>query len=155
VPGARLGRQFGGLLCAGHHPRRSRHHELLFERFISESRDEPPDIDVDFEHERREEVIQHIYDRYGRHRAGLCATVIHYRPRSAIREVGKVMGLSEDVTSALANTVWGSWGDRCRPRQRARPGWTQDRPAMARTIRLAEQMIGMPRHLSSMSAASS
>jgi len=73
-------------------------HSLLFERFISEERKEPPDIDVDFEHERREEVIQHIYTKYGRDRAGLCATVIHYRPRSAIREVGKVMGLSEDVT---------------------------------------------------------
>ncbi|MEQ9199038.1 MAG: PHP domain-containing protein, partial [Rhodospirillales bacterium] len=85
-------------------------HELLFERFVSEERKEPPDIDVDFEHERREEVIQHIYQRYGRDRAGLCATVIHYRPRMAIREVGKVMGLSEDITAALAGTVWGSWG---------------------------------------------
>ncbi|KPQ27660.1 MAG: error-prone DNA polymerase, partial [Porphyrobacter sp. HL-46] len=76
-------------------------HQLLFDRFISEERKEPPDIDVDFEHERREEVIQYIYRKYGRHRAGLCATVIHYRPRMAIREVGKAMGLSEDVTSAL------------------------------------------------------
>src|SRR4029078_7795816 len=68
--------------------------ELLFERFISEERKETPDIDVDFEHERREEVIQHIYEKYGRDRAGIAATIIHYRPRSAIREVGKVMGLS-------------------------------------------------------------
>ncbi|MCX7864265.1 MAG: PHP domain-containing protein, partial [Novosphingobium sp.] len=82
-------------------------HALLFDRFISEERKEPPDIDVDFEHERREEVIQYIYRKYGRHRAGLCATVIHYRPRMAIREVGKAMGLSQDVTSALARTVWG------------------------------------------------
>jgi error-prone DNA polymerase len=67
---------------------------MVFERFISRHRGEPPDIDVDFEHERREEVIQWIYDRYGRHRAGLCATVIHFRSRAAIREVGKVMGLS-------------------------------------------------------------
>ena len=81
--------------------------DLLFERFISEERKEPPDIDVDFEHERREEVIQHIYQKYGRDRAGIAATVIHYRPRSAIREVGKVMGLSEDVTAALASTIWG------------------------------------------------
>jgi error-prone DNA polymerase len=81
---------------------------LLFERFISEERKEPPDIDVDFEHERREEVIQHIYQKYGRDRAGIAATVIHYRPRSAIREVGKVMGLSEDVTAAIASTHWGS-----------------------------------------------
>ena len=67
---------------------------MVFERFVSEARDEPPDIDVDFEHERREEVIQYIYDRYGRHRAGLCATVIHYRGKRAIREVGTAMGLS-------------------------------------------------------------
>jgi len=84
--------------------------DLLFARFVSSNRNEPPDIDVDFEHERREEVIQYIYERYGRHRAAICATVIHYRPRSAIREVGKVLGLTEDVTGALAGTVWGSWG---------------------------------------------
>ena len=123
-------------------------HELLFERFISEDRDEPPDIDVDFEHERREEVIQHIYDRYGRHRAGLCATVIHYRPRSAIREVGKVMGLSEDVTSALANTVWGSWGGSMKAADSGQAGLDLADPHLVRTIRLAGEMIGMPRHLS-------
>ena len=74
--------------------------DLLFERFISADRGEPPDIDVDFEHERREEVIQYLYTRYGRDRAAICATVIHYRPRMAIREVGKAMGLTEDVTAA-------------------------------------------------------
>src|SRR5271169_3663144 len=84
--------------------------DLLFARFISANRGEPPDIDVDFEHERREEVIQYIYGRYGRHRAAICSTVIHYRSRRAIREVGKVLGLTEDVTSALAKTVWG-YGD--------------------------------------------
>ena len=120
--------------------------ELLFERFISESRDEPPDIDIDFEHERREEVIQHIYDTYRRERAGLCATVIHYRPRSAIREVGKAMGLSEDVTAALANTVWGSWGEDLNHAPETGLNLRDRRLAM--TIRLAEQMIGMPRHLS-------
>ncbi len=122
--------------------------ELLFERFISLDRDEPPDIDVDFEHERREEVIQHIYAKYGRHRAGLCATVIHYRPRSAIREVGKAMGLSEDVTSALAKTVWGSWGTSMDEANSREAGVDLSDPLMSRTIRLAEQMIGMPRHLS-------
>ncbi len=121
--------------------------ELLFERFISIDRDEPPDIDVDFEHERREEVIQHIYEKYGRHRAGLCATVIHYRPRSAIREVGKVMGLSEDVTASLAKTVWGSWGTSMGEANSQEAGVDLTDPLMARTIRLAEQMIGMPRHL--------
>ena len=120
--------------------------DLLFERFISESRDEPPDIDVDFEHERREEVIQHIYTKYTRDRAGLCATVIHYRPRSAIREVGKAMGLSEDVTAALANTVWGSWGEDLGHAGQA--GLPKGDKRLAMTIRLAEQMIGMPRHLS-------
>ena len=74
-------------------------HDLLFSRFVSEERNEPPDIDVDFEHERREEVMQYIYRRYGRHRAAIAATVIHYRPRSAVREVGKVLGMSEDVTA--------------------------------------------------------
>ncbi len=122
------------------------HHELLFERFINAKRDEPPDIDVDFEHERREEVIQHIYETYGRDHAALCATVIHYRPRSAIREVGKAMGLSEDVTAALANTVWGSWGEDLGHAGETGLDLTDRRLAM--TIRLAEQMIGMPRHLS-------
>ena len=122
--------------------------EMLFERFISIDRDEPPDIDVDFEHERREEVIQHIYDKYGRHRAGLCATVIHYRPRSAIREVGKVMGLSEDVTAALAKTVWGSWGTSMGEANSTEAGVDMTDPLISRTLRLAEQMIGMPRHLS-------
>ncbi len=122
--------------------------ELLFERFISEERKEPPDIDVDFEHERREEVIQHIYDRYGRERAGLCATVIHYRPRSAIREVGKVMGLSEDVTSALAKTVWGSWGSEVDEDKVMEAGLDLADPHLKRVIWLADQLIGMPRHLS-------
>ena len=96
---------------------------LLFSRFVSAERNEPPDIDVDFEHERREEVIQHIYDRYGRHRAGIAATVIHYRPRSAVREVGKVLGLSEDVTARLTSTVWGSFADRMETRRFADAGY--------------------------------
>jgi error-prone DNA polymerase len=122
-------------------------HALLFERFISEERKEPPDIDVDFEHERREEVIQHIYKKYGRHRAGLCATVIHYRPRSAIREVGKVMGLSEDVTSALAKTVWGSWGTDIGESHASEAGVDLSDPLLRRILIVARQMIGMPRHL--------
>ncbi len=121
--------------------------DLLFERFISEERKEPPDIDVDFEHERREEVIQHIYDTYGRNRAALCATVIHYRPRMAVREVGKVMGLSEDITTALSKTIWGSWGREVGAKEAAEAGIDLSDPLMARTIKLADQMIGMPRHL--------
>ncbi|QNE04555.1 error-prone DNA polymerase [Croceicoccus marinus] len=123
-------------------------HALLFDRFISEERKEPPDIDVDFEHERREEVIQHIYEKYGRHRAGLCATVIHYRPRMAIREVGKAMGLSEDVTSKLAGTVWGGWGREIGEAHVAETGMDISDPHLRRVLALTQQMIGMPRHLS-------
>ncbi|MEL1250410.1 error-prone DNA polymerase [Aurantiacibacter gilvus] len=122
-------------------------HQLLFDRFISEDRNEPPDIDVDFEHERREEVIQYLYRKYGRHRAGLCATVIHYRPRMAVREVGKVMGLSEDVTSALARTVWGSMGREIGAKHVSEIGMDLADPHLKRVLKLTEQMIGMPRHL--------
>ncbi|WP_324827586.1 error-prone DNA polymerase [Qipengyuania zhejiangensis] len=123
-------------------------HALLFDRFISEERKEPPDIDVDFEHERREEVIQYIYGKYSRHRAGLCATVIHYRPRMAIREVGKAMGLTEDVTAALAKTVWGGWGREISEKHAAETGMDVTDPHLKRVLKLTEQMIGMPRHLS-------
>jgi error-prone DNA polymerase len=120
----------------------------LFERFISEERREPPDIDVDFEHERREEVIQHIYEKYGRDRAGIAATVIHYRPRSAIREVGKVMGLSEDVCAAIASNYWGSMEAEVAEERAKDAGLDMNDPHLKRTMKLAEQLIGMPRHLS-------
>ena len=123
-------------------------HEVLFERFLTMERDEPPDIDVDFEHERREEVIQYIYRKYGRHRAGLCATVIHYRPRSAIREVGRAMGLSEDVTSRLAGTVWGSFEGEVGDDRVREAGLDLSDPYLRRVLAVARQMIGMPRHLS-------
>jgi len=122
--------------------------DLLFERFISEERREPPDIDVDFEHERREEVIQHIYEKYGRNRAGIAATVIHYRPRSAIREVGKVMGLSEDVCGALASTIWGHMEAELEDARANDAGLDLSDPHLKRTVKLAEQLVGMPRHLS-------
>ena len=122
--------------------------DLLFERFISEERREPPDIDVDFEHERREEVIQHIYEKYGRARAGIAATVIHYRPRSAIREVGKVMGLSEDICGALASTIWGSMDPQLEDARANDAGLDLSDPLLRRTMKLAEQLVGMPRHLS-------
>ena len=121
---------------------------LLFERFISEERKEPPDIDVDFEHERREEVIQHIYQKYGRDRAGIAATVIHYRPRSAIREVGKVMGLSDDVTAAIAATHWGSMEGHIAEERVGEAGLDFSDPHLRRVVALASQLIGMPRHLS-------
>ncbi len=123
-------------------------HRLLFARFISENRGEPPDIDVDFEHARREEVIQHLYARYGRERAALCATVIHYRPRMAIREVGKVLGLTEDVTAAIADTVWGAWGKDVPDRHVREAGLDPDNPALRQALDLAHQLIGFPRHLS-------
>ena len=87
---------------------------MVFERFVSDARDEPPDIDVDFEHERREEVIQYIYRRFGRERAGICATVIHYRGKRAIREVGAAMGLSRDTVAALSSQIWGWAAASCR-----------------------------------------
>jgi len=123
-------------------------HDLLFERFLSSNRDEPPDIDVDFEHERREEIIQYIYDRYGRHRAGIAATVIRYRPRSAIREVGKVLGLTEDVTARLASTQWGSWGSAISRRQVEQAGLDATNPMIGRAVRMAARLLGFPRHLS-------
>ena len=123
-------------------------HNVLFARFISEERKEPPDIDVDFEHERREEIIQHIYQRYGRDRAGLAATVIHYRPKSAIRDVGKVLGLPEDITAALSGTQWGSWGSEITRNQVRQAGLDPDNPSIIRAVGFARRLIGFPRHLS-------
>ncbi len=122
--------------------------DLLFERFISKERLEPPDIDVDFEHIRREEVMQYVYRRYGRHRAAIVATVIHYRPRSAIRDVGKALGLSEDVTAALADTVWGSWGKGLNDMQVKQAGLDPANPMIALAVELATELIEFPRHLS-------
>src|SRR5690606_25204965 len=121
---------------------------LLFSRFVSAERNEPPDIDVDFEHERREEVIQHIYDRYGRDRAGIAATVIHYRPRSAVREVGKVLGLSEDVTARLTSTVWGSHASEMEAQRVANAGFDPEAPELARLQWIVGQLLNTPRHLS-------
>ncbi len=127
--------------------------DLLFERFMSAERREPPDIDIDFEHERREEVIQYIYRRYGHDRAAIAATVIHFRSRRAVREVGKVMGLSEDTTAALSAESWnpgaGEWGEVPWPDERlAAIGLDPASPALARTIALAREIMGFPRHLS-------
>jgi len=123
-------------------------YDLLFSRFVSEERKEPPDIDVDFEHERREEVMQYIYRRYGRERAGIAATVIHYRPRSAVREVGKALGLSEDVTSRLSSTIWGSYSREMQEQRIAESGFSLDNPEIARLKFLVDQILEFPRHLS-------
>ncbi len=121
---------------------------LLFSRFVSAERNEPPDIDVDFEHERREEVIQHIYERYGRERAGIAATVIHFRPRSAVREAGKALGLSEDITTRLTSTVWGSFADRMETRRFADAGFDPASRDIARLKWIVDQLLHAPRHLS-------
>ncbi len=126
-------------------PQRS---DLLFERFVSAERNEPPDIDIDFEHERREEVIQHVYETYGRDHAALAATVIRYRAKSAVREVAKVMGLSVDVQDRLSKAVWG-WG-------RQPPGASvlgevgldPEDWALKKTLELTRALIDFPRHLS-------
>ena len=123
-------------------------HNLLFSRFISEDRDEPPDIDVDFEHERREEVIQHIYDKYGRDRAAIAATVIHYRPRSTVREVGKVLGLSEDVTARIGSTVWGSHASGMEEKRLRDAGLDMANPLVMRLKELVDRLLTFPRHLS-------
>ena len=121
---------------------------LLFERFISDAREEPPDIDVDFEHEKREDVIQYVYDRFGRHRAGLCATVICYRTRGAVREVGKALGLSPDVTVALAGSIWGWSEEGIDPKELTGLGLDASDSRLALCLELSRQLIGFPRHLS-------
>lgn len=122
---------------------------MVFERFVSEARNEPPDIDVDFEHERREEVIQHIYQKYGRHRAGLCATVIHYRGKRAIREVGRAMGLTEDTLSAMSSQIWGFGSSKTMNEQRlAEIGLDPTDRRLQLTLSLIEEIQGFPRHLS-------
>ena len=123
--------------------------QLLFERFISRERDEPPDIDVDFEHERREEVIQYIYNKYGRERAALAATVITYQARSAIRDVGKALGLSVDQVDRLAKSHY--WWDQPQtlPEQLKQQGFDLDcNPLLQHLLRLVSIIIGFPRHLS-------
>jgi len=122
--------------------------DLLFERFVSAERNEPPDIDVDFEHERREEVIQYIYQKYGRDRAGLTATVISYRGKSAVREVGKAMGLSLDVVGALSKTIWGWSRDGVGIEHIREIGLDPEDPNLAMAIALSLELIGFPRHLS-------
>lgn len=121
---------------------------LLFERFISSARNEPPDIDVDFEHERREEIIQYIYEKYGRHRAGLAATIICYRSRAALRDVGRVMGLSEDVINRLSKTIWGWSSEAVTNEQIKGIGLDPADRRLRISLALAHELTGMPRHLS-------
>jgi len=121
---------------------------MLFERFISKERNEPPDIDVDFEHERREEVIQYIYGKYGRERAALAATVICYRPRSALRDVGKALGFDLEQVDKLARGMQWWDGQRIDPERIRASGFDPDDPVMARLMALAAEILGFPRHLS-------
>ncbi|MBK5104142.1 MAG: error-prone DNA polymerase, partial [Burkholderiales bacterium] len=121
---------------------------MLFERFISRERNEPPDIDVDFEHQRREEVIQYIYAKYGRERAALAATVIRYRPKSAIRDCGKALGLGLEQVERLAKTL--SWWDRRQnlPERLGEAGFDAASPTIVRLLALVDALLGFPRHLS-------
>jgi error-prone DNA polymerase len=122
--------------------------ETLFERFISRERNEPPDIDVDFEHERREEVIQYVYDKYGRDRAALAATVIRYRPRSAVRDVGKALGLTLQQVDRLAKNLQWWDGSTIDPGRLAEVGFSADNPVIRHLVDLANQLLDFPRHLS-------
>ena len=122
--------------------------DLLFERFVSQERKEPPDIDVDFEHERREEVIQWVYETYGRHRAALCSTVIRYRTKGAIRDVGKVLGLPEDMIKMLSSQVWGWSEDGVEDKHAEALNLNLGDWRLRRTLDLARQLMGAPRHLS-------
>ncbi len=122
--------------------------DLLFARFISAARNEPPDIDVDFEHERREEVIQYVYSRYGRTRAGLAATVISFRTRSALREVGKALGVGADAIAVLAGGVWGRGDGDVEDTQVTEAGLDPDEPRLRLMLSLTRALIGFPRHLS-------
>ena len=122
--------------------------DLLFERFISAERREPPDIDVDFEHERREQVMQYVYRKYGRQRAGIVATVISYRAKSAIRDVGKALGLSEDMIGALSGTIWG-WSSKGVAEDHLRElGLDPADRNLRLALHLAQELTGFPRHLS-------
>ena len=122
---------------------------MLFERFLSRERNEPPDIDVDFEHERREEVLQYIYAKYGRERAALAATVIRYQPRSAVRDAGKALGLGPDQVHRLSRAVGHSLGDDAEVRTRlAAYGLDADTPVMRRVLAVTRALVGLPRHLS-------
>ncbi len=120
---------------------------LLFERFVSAERREPPDIDVDFEAGRREDVIQWVYERYGRHRAALCCTVMRFRPRGAIRDVGKVLGLTEDVTGALASQVWGWSGDGVGEEHARALNLNLADRRLRLALSLARELVGFPRQL--------
>jgi error-prone DNA polymerase len=121
--------------------------DLLFERFVSEERREPPDIDVDFEHERREEVIQWVYETYGRDRAALCATVIRYRAKGALRDVGKALGLPEDLTKTLSSQVWG-WSEGVEAKHAEGLNLNMADRRLRLALELAHQLVGTPRHLS-------
>ncbi|MGR8947830.1 MAG: error-prone DNA polymerase [Gammaproteobacteria bacterium] len=124
------------------------HMEMLFERFISKERNEPPDIDVDFEHDRREEVIQYIYQKYGRERAALAATVITYKARSAVRDVGKALGMSLEQVDRLAKNIFWWDGKKHIPERLCEVGFDPSNPVIKRLMILVSQIIGFPRHLS-------
>ena len=122
--------------------------EVLFERFVSIERDEPPDIDVDFEHEKRDKIIEYIYKKYSEKRTALAAAVISYRGRSALREVSKAMGLSDDIRSALSGSIWGWSSERMGATEAKAGGLDRTDPRSRHVMDLANEILGCPRHLS-------
>jgi error-prone DNA polymerase len=122
--------------------------EVLFDRFISVERDEPPDIDVDFEHEKRDQIIEYIYKKYSEKRTALAAAVISYRGRSSLREVSKAMGLSDDIRSALSGSIWGWWSEKIGKSEAKAGGLDRADPRSQHVITLANEIMGTPRHLS-------
>ena len=121
---------------------------MLFERFISKERAEAPDIDIDFEHQRREEVIQYIYDKYGRARAALAATVVCYRRKMAVRDVGKALGLPLDVVDALSKSLYWFDGNASLPDELIKMGFNPHCSTAKHLVALVNQLMGFPRHLS-------
>ncbi len=122
--------------------------DLLFERFVSQERNEPPDIDVDFEHQRRETVMQWIFNTYGRHRCALVAVVQRFRPRGAVRDVGKVLGLPEDMTKALSSQVWSFSREEIEEKHAVDLGMDLSDRRLRLTLELAQQLLNTPRHFS-------
>jgi error-prone DNA polymerase len=146
MSGTRVGSEFGGLLLFGYHSVDPSKFKVLFARFMSDARDEPPDIDVDFEHERREEVIQYIYEKYGRDRAAIVATVTQVHWKGAIRDVAKAMGLSTDAIDKLSATIW-EFRDALDSEQISSEGFNLADPHLMKVLQLTRQYVGFPRQL--------
>ena len=147
MPGARLAANSVVCYCLGVTSVNPSKFKLLFARFMSDARDEPPDIDVDFEHERREEVIQYIYEKYGRDRAAIVATVTQVHFKGAVRDVAKVMGLSVDAINRLSNSSWEFTNEWFEGKKITEDGFDPDDTHLVKVLKLTQQYIGFPRQL--------